>query len=76
MVGRKPDIAFIVLHRLIDDIAAQSGGTGISGEMGKDTGGRVIAPDPFEITAGVKPDIVLVIDVQAARKLVVSEDRT
>ena len=46
MVGRKPDLAIIVLHRIIDDIAAQAGGTGISGEMGKDTGGRAIAPRP------------------------------
>ena len=41
--------------------------------MGKGAGGGVIAPNPFKVSAGIKPDIVLVIYIQAAGDLVVAD---
>ena len=41
--------------------------------MGKGIGRGVIAPDPLEVPAGIEPDIVLVIYIQAAGDLVVTD---
>src|SRR5580698_10344657 len=41
--------------------------------MGKGAGCGVIAPDPFEVSTGVEPDIVLVINKEAAGDLLATD---